>query len=141
VADLLAGPARLRAVRVTASEIPAIIDEVPILAALAARAEGESRFSGLAELRVKESDRLELLATNLRAVGVEAAAEGDDLVVVGTDRSLTGLVRTEGDHRIAMAFAVLDRDRAITIDDPGCAAVSFPGFWTTLAAVRREVDR
>lgn len=141
VADLLTGPARLRAVRVAAGEVPGIIDEVPILAALAARAEGESRFSGLAELRVKESDRLELMATNLRAVGVEAAAEGDDLVVVGTDRRLQGLVQTGGDHRIAMAFGVLDRDQSITIDDPGCAAVSFPGFWGALAAVRREVER
>lgn len=139
VGDLFAGPAALRAVRVAADEVPGLIDEIPILAALAARASGESRFEGLAELRVKESDRLALMAANLRAVGVEAAAEGDDLVVVGTDRRLRGAVVTGGDHRIAMAFAVLGQGEAIRVDDPDCAAVSFPGFAAALARVRREV--
>lgn len=137
--DLLAGPADLRAVRVAPEEVPGLIDEIPILAALAARAVGESRFEGLAELRVKESDRLALMAANLRAVGVEAAVDGDDLVVVGSDRPLRGAVVTGGDHRIAMAFAVLDQAGEIVIDDPDCAAVSFPGFAESLAAVRREV--
>ncbi len=137
--DLLVGSAPLEAVTVGPDEVPGLIDEIPILAVLAARAHGESRFEGLAELRVKESDRLALLAENLRGVGVEAAAEGDDLIVVGTDRPLAGRVRTAGDHRIAMAFAVLDQAGRIRIDDPECAAVSFPGFRTALEAVRREV--
>lgn len=137
--DVIAGPGELAPVEVPAGEAPGLIDEIPILAVLAARARGESRFAGLAELRVKESDRLELMATNLRAVGVEAAVQGDDLVVVGTERPLRGRVTTAGDHRIAMAFAVLDRDGTIEVDDPECAAVSFPGFAAALAAVRREV--
>ncbi len=140
VADFLTAPTPLRAVRVEPALVPAIIDELPILAVLAARAEGESRFAGLGELRVKESDRLALLATNLRAVGVEAEAQGDDLIVLGTDRPLGGRVATGGDHRIAMAFGVLGQGGAIEIDDPACAAVSFPGFWEALAAVRREVS-
>lgn len=130
VGDLIAFPANLRAVDVPASAIPGIIDEIPILACLAARAAGVTRFRSVEELRVKESDRLALLVKNLRAVGVTAAAEGNDLLVTGTDAALSGQVVTGGDHRIAMAFAVLGRGRGsrIRIDDPECAAVSFPGF-------------
>jgi 3-phosphoshikimate 1-carboxyvinyltransferase len=139
VGDLVVQAGPLRATTVLASEVPALIDEVPILACLAARAEGESRFEGLAELRVKESDRLALLAENLRALGVEASVSGDDLTVVGTDRPLAGRVRTDGDHRIAMAFAVLGAGQPVVIDDPGCADVSFPGFAAAVEAVHQEV--
>ena len=138
IGDIAVKPSRLHAAAVTSEEVPSLVDEVPILACLAARAEGESRFDGLAELRHKESDRLALLAHNLRAIGVEAAAEGDSLVVVGTDRPLRGMVRTDGDHRIAMAFSVLARSGRIVIDDPECAAVSFPGFRAALTAIEEE---
>jgi 3-phosphoshikimate 1-carboxyvinyltransferase len=139
VGDLVASPARLSGTSVSPSEIPSLVDEVPILACLAARAEGESRFLGLSELRVKESDRLALLVENLTSIGVDASADGDDLTVRGTDRQLGGAVRTAGDHRIAMAFAVLGRGQAVVVDDPACAAVSFPGFDEALAAIEREV--
>lgn len=138
VGTLVAGPGALHAVDLAAHEVPAAIDEIPILACLAARAEGVSRFRGLAELRVKESDRLELMARNLRAVGATAEVEGDDLIVVGSDHPLRGRVVTAGDHRIAMAFLVLGGTPGarITVDDPACAAVSFPGFRELLASVR-----
>lgn len=139
VADLVVRPAQLTATTVTPDEVPSLVDEVPILACLAARAQGTSRFRGLAELRVKESDRLALLAENLTAVGVQARVDGDDLEVTGTDRPLGGRVRTAADHRIAMAFAVLSENGALEIDDPASAAVSFPGFAAALAAVRRRV--
>jgi 3-phosphoshikimate 1-carboxyvinyltransferase len=139
IGDLLTSGGTLRSTTVTAPEIPALVDEVPILACLAARAEGESRFEGLSELRVKESDRLALLATNLQAIGIEASVSGDDLTVVGSDRPLAGRVVTGGDHRIAMAFAVLGHGHPVTIDDPDCAAVSFPGFEAAVAAVHQEV--
>ncbi|MES2306011.1 MAG: 3-phosphoshikimate 1-carboxyvinyltransferase [Gemmatimonadota bacterium] len=128
--DLVAVASRLSAVDVPAGAIPGVIDEIPILACLAARASGTSRFRSVEELRVKESDRLALMVSNLRAVGVSAAAEGNDLVVVGSEAPLAGRVVTGGDHRIAMAFAVLGRGAGsrIDIDDPACAAVSFPGF-------------
>lgn len=139
VATLGSAASRLQAVDVPAETAAAIIDEVPILAAMAARAEGTSRFRGLAELRVKESDRLALMATNLRTVGVEAEVQGDDLLVTGTDRPLKGRVVTHGDHRIAMAFQVLGfaPKQRITVDDPACADVSFPGFTATLAGLRQ----
>ena len=137
VADLIAGPARLRAFTVEASEIPSLIDEIPMLAVLASRAEGTSTFHDVGELRVKESDRLSLIAQNLQALGVKAEAHGDDLTVTGTDKPPKGNVVTEGDHRIAMAFSVMGKLKGarIAIDNVECAEVSFPDFGTTLARV------
>ena len=122
---------------VPADEVPGVIDEIPILAVLAARAEGTSRFHGLGELRVKESDRLNLLAANLSAIGARAEVRGDDLLVEGSAIPLSGRVVTHGDHRIAMAFAVLGSQpgASIVVDDPACAAVSFPRFAERLAAL------
>ena len=134
VADLIAGPSRLRAFRVDAGEIPSLIDEIPMLAVLASRAEGTSVFHDVGELRVKESDRLSLIAKNLQSLGVNAVADGDDLYVTGTDKPPGGTVITENDHRIAMAFAVLAKVRSarIAIDNMDCAEVSFPNFRGTL---------
>lgn len=128
----------LGAVEVGGDEIPGMIDEVPILAVLAARAEGVSRISGAGELRVKESDRLAALATNLRRIGVRVEEFDDGLEIEGTDAPLTGAVETFHDHRIAMAFGVLGATPGcdIRIDGPGVADVSFPGFWNLLARVR-----
>jgi len=137
VGDLIAGPATLRGTTIVAEEIPALIDEIPLLAVVASRALGETRFHDVGELRVKESDRLGLLAANLRAVGVDATALDDTLTVVGTDQPPAGRVRTEGDHRIAMAFAVLGtvKGAAVRVDDMECTAVSFPAFGTTLRSI------
>ncbi|MBX6363647.1 MAG: 3-phosphoshikimate 1-carboxyvinyltransferase [Gemmatimonadetes bacterium] len=134
VGDVHAHATPLRATSVGADEIPAMIDEVPILAILAARAEGETRITGADELRVKESDRIAALVSNLRQVGVEAEELPDGLVVRGTDAPLAGRVRTHGDHRIAMAFGVLGAlpGNDIVVDDRDCVAVSFPGFWDVL---------
>ncbi|MYH53215.1 MAG: 3-phosphoshikimate 1-carboxyvinyltransferase, partial [Gemmatimonadetes bacterium] len=127
----------LRAVEVGGDRIPGMIDEVPILAVLAARAEGVTRITGAAELRVKESDRLEALATNLRRVGVTADELPDGLEIEGTDRPLSGLVESFHDHRIAMAFGVLGATPGCDarVDDPGVTDVSFPGFWSLLAGL------
>ena len=134
VSDLIVRPSKLRGVDVGADQIPAAIDEVPILAALAARAEGETRITGAGELRVKESDRITAVVTALRAIGAEAEELGDGLVVRGGDHPLRGRVTTHGDHRIAMAFGVLAAlpGNEIEIDDRDCAAVSYPGFWDVL---------
>ena len=128
----------LRGVAVGEDEIPGMIDEVPILAVLAARAEGVSRITGAGELRVKESDRLAALATNLRRIGVRAEELADGLEIEGTDAPLAGRVESFDDHRIAMAFGVLGATPGcdIRIDDPATAGVSFPGFWDLLGRVR-----
>jgi 3-phosphoshikimate 1-carboxyvinyltransferase len=134
VADLVVRPARLKGARITGPEMPALIDEVPILAVLAARAEGTTRFSGAHELRAKETDRIAALVSNLRAVGARAEELPDGMAIVGGDQPLRGRVRSYGDHRIAMAFGVLAAlpGNQIEIDDTDCADVSFPGFWTLL---------
>ena len=139
VADLVVGPAALRSTEVHAGEIPGLIDEIPLLAVLASRAEGETVFRDVGELRVKESDRLGLIADNIRAVGGQAEVRRDDLFVQGVEGPPRGRVRTAGDHRIAMAFAVLGTlpGARVAIDDPGCAAVSFPGFPETLRSIVR----
>jgi 3-phosphoshikimate 1-carboxyvinyltransferase len=137
VADLVARPAALRRTEVTAGEIPGLIDEIPLLAVLASRAAGETVFRDVGELRVKESDRLGLIAGNIRAVGGKAEVRGDDLHVEGVESPPRGRVRTAADHRIAMAFAVLGTlpGARIAIDDMACAAVSFPRFPETLRRI------
>lgn len=140
VADLIAAPAPLRATEVAAGEIPGLIDEIPMLAALASRASGTTIFRDVGELRVKESDRLGLIASNLRAIGAAAEVVGDDLHVEGGAGAPRGSVRTAGDHRLAMAFAVLGTlpGARIRIDDLACAAVSFPAFPATLRGIARR---
>ncbi len=134
VGDLFVVPSSLRATTVTAAEIPSLLDEVPALAVLAARAEGETRFTGADELRVKESDRLASLAEGLRAVGVDATDDGGSLTVVGTEGPLRGRVSAFGDHRVAMAFGVLGAlpGNDIQVDEPGVVSVSYPAFWADL---------
>lgn len=141
VADLLVRPAALRATEVAAGEIPGLIDEIPMLAALASRAEGTTVFRQVGELRVKESDRLGLVAANLRAVGAKAEVAGDDLFVTGGEAPPRGPVRTAADHRLAMAFAVLGTlpGARVRVDDMACAAVSFPDFPSALRAIEGRV--
>jgi 3-phosphoshikimate 1-carboxyvinyltransferase len=138
VADLVARPAALRGAEVGEAEIPGLIDEIPMLAVLASRAAGETVFRSVGELRVKESDRLGLIAGNIRAVGGRAEVRGDDLHVEGVTAAPKGRVVTAGDHRLAMAFAVLGTlpGARVAIDDLACAAVSFPGFPETLRRIR-----
>lgn len=137
VADLVFRPAALRATEVRPQEIPAAVDEIPLLAVLAARAAGETRITGAGELRVKESDRIAAVVANLRAVGVEADELPDGLTVRGGDRPLAGRVRTFHDHRIAMAFGVLAAlpGNRIEVEAPEVVDVSFPGFWEILRRV------
>lgn len=118
--------------------IPSLIDELPLLSVLSARAAGRSVFRDAGELRVKESDRIGLMAENLSALGVEVEELPEGLAIHGTDRRLEGRVRTGGDHRMAMAFGTLGLDpRArVEVDDPACAGVSFPGFWDLLERIR-----
>ena len=120
----------LHGVDVEAHEIPALIDEVPILALAATQAEGPSRFRGLAELRHKESDRLAAVVELLTALGGEARAEGDDLLVRGPGPLRGARVLSHGDHRIAMTalIAGLISQGEVIVDDTECVKISYPGF-------------
>jgi 3-phosphoshikimate 1-carboxyvinyltransferase len=143
VGTLVVEPSELTGCQVDEAEIPGLIDEVPILAVGAARANGVTRISGARELRVKETDRIRALARNLEAVGVEVEELEDGLVIQGTDRPLSGTVRSYGDHRIAMAFGVLGAlaGNTVRVDEPHVAGVSFPGFWDMLGEVKRGVGK
>ena len=138
--DLIAEPSALHGVEVPKDWIPALVDEVPILACVAARTAGVTRVSGAHELRFKESDRLAALSRNLSALGVSVEELADGLVIEGTEAQLVGRVVTGGDHRIAMAFGILGAlpGVEIDIDEPACVDVSYPGFWEDLARIRSE---
>ncbi|HSQ29234.1 MAG TPA: 3-phosphoshikimate 1-carboxyvinyltransferase [Gemmatimonadaceae bacterium] len=135
IADLVVSPGDLKGVVVGAADVPSMVDELPLLACLAARAEGETIITGAGELRVKESDRIAAVVANLRAIGAEADELPDGMHIRGSSRPLRGRVTTFGDHRLAMAFGVLSAatDNAIEIDDRGCVTVSYPEFWRDLA--------
>ena len=131
VADIQVRHSRLNGVRVPPERAPSMIDEYPVLACLAAYAVGETRMEGLAELKVKESDRLAATAAGLAVNGVPARVDGEALIVGGgKDVRGGGMVATHLDHRIAMAFLTLGlgADRPVTIDDAGTIATSFPEF-------------
>ncbi len=134
VADLLVAGTALHGVEVPAERAPLMIDEYPILAVAAATAEGPTAMYGLAELRVKETDRLAAMASGLAACGVSVEEGKDSLIVLGAGGRPKGgpktAIPTYLDHRIAMSFLVLGTisQKAITIDDDGPIATSFPGF-------------
>jgi len=113
------------------------VDEVPVLAVLASRARGETVFREVGELRVKESNRLELIAANLRAVGGAAEARGNDLHVVGSTQPPRGRIDTAGDHRLAMAFAVLGTvpGANVRLSERASVAISYPAFFKDLRRI------
>jgi 3-phosphoshikimate 1-carboxyvinyltransferase len=137
VADITVWPSNLRGVHVDEPDIPSMIDELPLLACVATQAEGETVITGASELRIKESDRISAVVSNLRAIGASAEEMSDGMRIVGPTPRLAGRVVTHGDHRLAMAFGILSALPTcdIAIDDPDCVAVSYPDFWADLARV------
>ena len=132
VADIAVRASNLRGIQVSPARAPSMIDEYPILAVLAACAEGPSRLRGLGELRHKESDRFAAIVAGLRAAGVAVEAVDDDILITGTGASPPGGAEIASclDHRIVMAFLVLGMacKEGVTIDDGAPIATSFPGF-------------
>ena len=132
VADLEISAVALKGVHVPAARAPSMIDEYPILAVAAAFADGETRMDGLAELKVKESDRLAAMVQGLKACGVDARAEGETLIVRGNGKAPKGgaVIAVELDHRIAMSFLVLGMAarESVAVDDASAINTSFPGF-------------
>ncbi len=129
--DLSVTGSELRAVTLGPDEVPAIIDELPLLALLATQSEGVSRITGAGELRKKETDRLSAVAAELKKMGQELREGPDWLEVTGNPGGLKGAsVRSYGDHRMAMMLAVagLKAEGETLIDDVSCIDTSFPGF-------------
>lgn len=145
VADLRVRSSSLQGVEVPADRAPSMIDEYPVLAVAASFAEGETRMLGLAELRVKESDRLSAVAAGLKANGVECI-EGEDFLVVqgrpGGKGLGGGTVATHLDHRIAMSFLVmgLASEKPVTVDDDRMIATSFPDFHPLMKSIGARIE-
>ena len=134
--DLIVRAGKLRAVDVSAEEVPGLVDEVPILALAAALADGESCFHGLDELRHKESDRLMGIAELLTGFGAKARIDGDDLIVLGPSRLTGAVVDSRGDHRLAMTAFVAGflSSGQTRVLDAGCAEISYPSFYDDFMA-------
>lgn len=141
VADVTVGHGRMQGITISASRIPAMIDEIPALAVAAAMADGETLIEGLGELRVKESDRLGAILAGLVACGVTALADGDSLRIFGREKARGGNVLAQDDHRIAMAFLTLGlaADGPVTIDDGDMIATSFPDFLGSMRGIGADI--
>jgi 3-phosphoshikimate 1-carboxyvinyltransferase len=147
VGDIVARHSTLRGVVVPETRAASMIDEYPILAIAAAFADGPTIMRGLGELRVKESDRLALMAAGLTACGVHVEEEPEGLVVIGTggaNHPVAGgaTAVTHGDHRIAMSFLVLGlaAKSPVTVDEADMIATSFPGFMALMAQLGARID-
>jgi 3-phosphoshikimate 1-carboxyvinyltransferase len=137
----LRAEAELHGTTIDEGELPLVIDEVPLLAVLAAHAEGETWFLGAHELRLKETDRLTRIAEGIRSLGGHAAAEADDLVIAGGGLR-GGVASSGGDHRLAMAFAVagVGAEGVCEVRGVEAAEVSFPGFVEALREAGASVE-
>jgi 3-phosphoshikimate 1-carboxyvinyltransferase len=142
VADIEVRRSALKGVAVPPELVPLAIDELPVLFIAAAGAEGETIFTGAAELRVKESDRLAVMAEGLTRVGVPNQLLPDGIRIAGGARLRGGQIDSHSDHRIAMSFAVasLIADEPLSIRDVENVATSFPGFIATAAACGLRVS-
>jgi 3-phosphoshikimate 1-carboxyvinyltransferase len=128
----------LHATEIGGDEVPALIDDIPALAIAASQAEGETVFTDAAELRVKESDRIDSLTRGLSCLGVEVSGAPDGLLVRGPSTLSGGAIDPHGDHRIALAFAVagLLTDEHVRVGGWSCVDVSFPEFLDVLGRAR-----
>ena len=131
--------APLHAIAIDEEQVPAILDELPLLGIVAAYANGTTTVRGARELRVKESDRIAVLATGLRALGGTIVDVDDGFDVTGGSALHGAHVASGGDHRLAMAFAIaaLGASAPVSIDDAGCVAISHPSFFTDLEQLCR----
>lgn len=142
VADIRVRHAQLDPCHARAKRIPSMIDEIPALAVACAFADGESVIEGLAELRVKESDRLGAIVAGLTACGVATLVDGDAIRIFGRPKVRGGArVATRGDHRIAMAFLTLGlaAEQPVEVDEAEMIGTSFPGFVKVMKSIGADI--
>ncbi|MBJ7447742.1 MAG: 3-phosphoshikimate 1-carboxyvinyltransferase [Brevundimonas sp.] len=142
IGDITGRHSRLTGIVVPESRAASMIDEYPILAATAAFAEGATVMRGIGEMRVKESDRIALMAAGLTACGVTVEEEPEGFIVTGGPVRGGATVATHGDHRIAMSHLVLGlaAQAAVTVDEPGMIATSFPGFVKMMQGLGADME-
>ena len=140
VADLLVRSCSLQGVTIGGDIIPTLIDEIPVIAVMAALADGTTVIKDAEELRVKESDRIAVVTENLKAMGADIQATPDGMIIRG-GRPLHGCqIQTHMDHRIAMAFTVagMCADGETTFSDARCVDISYPEFFTHMMQLSRS---
>lgn len=137
VADIVVKSSRLRGINITGELVTRMIDEIPVFAVAAAVAEGETKIEGARELRVKESDRIKTTCENLVGLGIEVREFSDGMTILGKDSINGGSTKSFGDHRVAMAAAVLGlrSKNGISVKDVSCVDTSFPSFFEILKRV------
>jgi 3-phosphoshikimate 1-carboxyvinyltransferase len=138
LADLTVRSSELRAIELGPADVAAAIDEIPVLCLAATRARGKTTIRGVGELRHKESDRIAGIAAGLAVMGARVEVDGDDLRIHGGTGLRGAVTDSLDDHRLAMTFAVagLVASDPVTIERPGSAAISYPGFFSDLEGVR-----
>jgi 3-phosphoshikimate 1-carboxyvinyltransferase len=136
-ADILVRSSSLKATKISQDEIPLLIDEIPLIALCAACAEGETVIEGVGELRVKETDRVNSIVTNLKSLGAEINAEGDNIIIKGPSRLKGASTESFGDHRTAMMTLIAGclAEGATTVNNTECIATSFPDFMGILRSL------
>jgi 3-phosphoshikimate 1-carboxyvinyltransferase len=139
VADILVRHSRLKGIEIGGEVVPRAIDEFPVLSVAAALAEGVTTIRDAGELRVKETDRIAAIASELTKLGADITPTPDGMVIHGRERLHGGTVSSHGDHRIAMSCAVAAQvaTAPVTISDTACTDTSFPGFWDLLEKLRQ----
>ena len=139
VSDLLISPSSLKGVTVGKDLMPSLIDEIPVIAVMAAFAEGETVIKDASELRVKESDRIKTITKNLLTLGADIMETEDGMIIRGGKELHGGTIESFDDHRIAMAFSVagLNIKETVEIDRPDCVNISYPDFYKTLEGLIR----
>ena len=130
---------RLLGINIDKTDIPSIIDELPMLALIATQAEGITRVSGAEELRVKESDRIRAICKNLKEIGANVIEKSDGFIIKGNTKLKSGKIDTFNDHRIAMTFhiASIVSGKDIVLNNKECVNISFPNFYKTLENILR----
>lgn len=139
VADVTVSSSTLRATTINGAIIPHLIDEIPVLAVAAAMAQGQTIIADAQELRAKETDRIATVVTALQAMSVTAEATNDGMIITGRGALTGATIASQGDHRLAMAWAVasLVATGSTTIQGTDAVDVSYPGFWRDLQQIAR----
>jgi 3-phosphoshikimate 1-carboxyvinyltransferase len=134
VADILVRYSQLKGIEISGDMVPRAIDEFPVISIAAALAEGTTTIRDAEELRVKETDRIDAMVSELGKLGGQVEGRPDGMVITGVEQLNGGTVTSHGDHRIAMSLAVaaLSARDSVTIEDAACTETSFPGFWDLL---------